>query len=109
MYAHSLAKPVFFRRAIKDFSLISGPLNKLIRKHSDYTKGPLPEAARKSFLNLKNKMILKPCLAPVNFDLEFIVTCDASESHFGTCLSQIGSDQIERPCAYASWLSAGNK
>ena len=27
----------FFRRAIKDFSLISGPLNKLIRKNSGYT------------------------------------------------------------------------
>ena len=29
----------FFRRAIKDFSLISGQLNKLIRKNSGYTKG----------------------------------------------------------------------
>ena len=47
-------------------------------------------------------MISKPCLAPFNFDLEFIVTCDASESHFGTCLLQIGPDNIERPCAYAS-------
>ena len=49
-------------------------------------------------------MISKPCPAPVNFDLEFIVTCDASESHFGTCLSQIGLDQIKRPCNYASKL-----
>ena len=39
-------------------------------------------------------MISKPCLAPVNFDLEFIVTCDASESHFGSCLSQISTDSI---------------
>ena len=99
-----IALTSFFQRAIKDFSLISGPLNKLIRKNSGYTKGPLPEAAKQSFLNLKSKMISKPCLAPVNFDLEFIVTCDASESHFGTCLSQIGSDQIKRPCAYASKL-----
>ena len=94
----------FFRRAIKDFSLISGPLNKLIRKNSGYTKGPLPASAKQSFLDLKNMMISKPCLAPVNFDVEFIVTCDASETHFGTCLSQIGLDRIERPCAYASKL-----
>ena len=52
----------FFRRAIKDFSLISGPLNKLIRKNSGYTKGPLPDAAKQSFLDLKNIMISKPCL-----------------------------------------------
>ena len=49
-------------------------------------------------------MISKPCLAPVNFDLEIIVTCDGSESYFGTCLSQIGLDGVERPCAYASKL-----
>ena len=94
----------FFRRAIKDFSLISGPLNKLIRKNSGYTKGPLPLDAEASFNKLKNIMISKPCLAPVNFDSEFIVTCDALETHFGTCLSQIGRDNIERPCAYASKL-----
>ena len=94
----------FFRRAIKDFSLISGPLNKLIRKDSGYTKGPLPEAAKQSFLALQHAMISKPCLSPVNFNCEFIVTCDASETHFGTCLSQKGTDGIERPCAYASKL-----
>ena len=49
-------------------------------------------------------MISKPCLAPVNFDSEFIFTCDALETHFGTCLSQIRRDNIERPCAYASKL-----
>ena len=94
----------FFWRAIKDFSLISGPLNKLIWKNSGFTKGPLPEDAKQSFLALKKTMVSKPCLATVNFDLEFIVTSDASESHFGTCLSQIGLDGIEHPCAYASKL-----
>ena len=40
----------FFRRAINVFfSLISGPLNKLIRKDSGYSKGPFPERARASF------------------------------------------------------------
>ena len=49
-------------------------------------------------------MISRPCLRAVDFDQEFIVTCDASESHFGSCLSQKGPDGIERPCAYASKL-----
>ena len=52
----------FFRRAIKDFSLISGPLNKLIRKNSGYTKGPLPIDAAASFNKLKDIMVSKPCL-----------------------------------------------
>ena len=52
----------FFRRAIKDFSLISGPLNKLIRKNSGYTKGTLPADALTSFNNLRSAMISRPCL-----------------------------------------------
>ena len=94
----------FFRRAIKDFSLISGPLNKLICKDSGYSKGPLPDAAAQSFFKLKEALISKPCLTAVDFSKEFIVTCDASETHFGSCLSQKGLDNIERPCAYASKL-----
>ena len=94
----------FFRRAIKDFSILSADLNKLIRKNSGYIKGPLPEKAELSFQQLKKALISKPCLQPVNFDLPFIVTCDASATHYGSCLTQIGADGIERPCGYASKL-----
>ena len=94
----------FFRRAIKDFSILSSDLNKLVRKNSGYTKGPLPEQAKQSFLRLQKALISKPCLAAVNFNKEFILTCDASATHYGACLSQKGADNIERPCAYASKL-----
>ena len=94
----------FFRRAIKDYSLISAGLNKLVRKDSGYTRGPLPKTARDSFLLLKQALISRPCLAPVDFAKEFIVTTDASQSHYASCLSQIGSDGIERPCGYSSKL-----
>ena len=94
----------FFRRAIKDFSLISGPLNKLIRKDSNYSKGPLPELAKLSFQQLKKALISKPCLQPVDFSRRFYVTCDASATHYGSCLSQIGADKVERPCGYSSKL-----
>ena len=92
----------FFRRAIKDFSTILADLNKLIRKNSGYTHGPLPPKALDSFLKLK--LFSRPCLAPVDFNKRFYVTCDASATHFGSCLSQIGDDGIERPCGYASKL-----
>ena len=94
----------FFRRAIKDFSIISADLNKLIRKNSGYTHGPLPPNALASFLKLKQALISKPCLSPVDFNKRFYVTCDASATHYGSCLSQIGDDGIERPCGYASKL-----
>jgi hypothetical protein len=94
----------FFRRAIKDFSIKSGPLNKLVRKDSGYKSGKLPDVARQSFLDLKQALISKPCLRAVDFNRRFYVTCDASATHYGSCLSQIGDDQIERPCGYSSKL-----
>ena len=94
----------FFRRAIKNYSLMSAELNKLVRKNSGYVKGPLPEKAQTSYLQLKQALISKPCLAAVNFEKRFIVTTDASATHYGSCLSQEGTDGIERPCGYSSKL-----
>ena len=68
----------FFRWAIKDYSVLSADLNKLVRKSSGYHSGPLPVEAQKSFEALKTAMVSKPCSAPVNFDKRFYVTCDAS-------------------------------
>ena len=94
----------FFRRSIKDYSLISGPLNKLVQKDSGYSLGKLPLDARKAFQNLKTAFISQPCLAPVDFNSPFIVTTDASETHYASCLSQKGKDGVERPCGYSSKL-----
>ena len=51
----------FFRRAIKDNSILSADLNKLVRKTSGYKSGPLPAEAQKSFEALKTALISKPC------------------------------------------------
>ena len=94
----------FFRMAIRDYSLLSAGLNKLIRKDSGYTRGPLPAAGRESFEVLRKALISRPCLAPVNFNKEFIVTTDASQSHYASCLSQKDDSGVERPCGYSSKL-----
>ena len=78
--------------------------NKLVRKDSGFKSGSLPIEARKSFKALKVALTSRPCLAPVNFNQKFIVTTDASESHYGSCLSQIGKDGLERPCGFSSKL-----
>ncbi|MEL6277241.1 MAG: RNase H-like domain-containing protein, partial [Bacteroidota bacterium] len=93
----------FFRRAIKDYSLISGPLNKLIRKDFIASAGKSEPALKlESFRDLKQALITRPCLTPVDFNRHFIVTCDASATHFGSCLSQVDKNGIEKPCGYAS-------
>ena len=78
--------------------------NKLVRKDSGFKAGALPLDAKKSFEALKIALISRPCLAPVNFKQPFIVTTDASETHYGSCLSQIGPDGLERPCGFSSKL-----
>ena len=46
----------------------------------------------------------KPCLAAFDFEKEFILTCDASATHYEACLSQVNNKGVEQPCAYASKL-----
>lgn len=64
----------------------------------------MPAAAKKLFKALQKALISKPCLAAVNFDKEFVLTCDASATHYIACLSQVNNKGIEQPCAYASKL-----
>ncbi len=92
----------FFRRTIPKFSSISSPLTRLTRKTSQWTKGVLPLEAQQAFYLLKKLLCRRPCLKPVDFRKEFILTIDASTSGFGAVLSQLDDNKVEHPCAYAS-------
>ena len=92
----------FFRRTVKDFAVIAGPLTRLTRKDSGWTSGPLPMAAKAAFQALQRALCSRPCLQPVTFEREFIVTVDASSRGLGAILSQRSEAGVEHPCAYAS-------
>jgi hypothetical protein len=92
----------FFRRTIERFAQTAGPLTKLTRKDSAWKGGPLPEDAQKAFEQLQSKLSSRPCLTPVDFDREFILTVDSSSIGVGAILSQFNNKGIEHPCAYAS-------
>ena len=92
----------FFRRTIKGFASIVSPLTKLTRKQANWIDGRLPQEALQAFNTLKEKLCSRPCLTPVDFKKEFILTVDASGTGLGAVLSQLGNDGTERPCAYAS-------
>ncbi len=56
-----------------------------------------------AFRKLQSILCTRPCLTPVDFEKEFILTVDgASSIGFGAILSQIGNDGEEHPCCYAS-------
>ena len=92
----------YFRRVVKDFSIIAKPLTVLTRKDSKYQKGDLPEPALRAFQKLRQILSTRPVLAAVNNDHQFVLITDASNIGAGCVLAQRDPDGIERPVAYAS-------
>lgn len=89
----------YYRRLIRNFSGITAPLSDMLRKNA----GPLewtPERIQ-AFEVLKEAMCQAPVLSNPNFDLEFIIQCDASDVAAGAALGQI-QDDVEVVIAYFS-------
>nr|GEV71068.1 putative reverse transcriptase domain-containing protein [Tanacetum cinerariifolium] len=84
----------YYRRFIKDFSLISKPLTKLTQKNKPYMCGDNEEEA---FQTLKLKLCSAPILLLPEGSEDFVVYCDASLKRFGAVLMQ-----REKVIAYAS-------
>ena len=91
----------FFRRTIPKFSQLAKPLTLLTRKDATWTKGQLPPLALKAFYDIRQRLSTRPCLKPVDFNKEFIITVDTSMTGIGAILSQ-QHQNVEYPCAYAS-------
>ena len=94
----------FFRKCIPRYSEIAADLNKLQKKTAEYKSGPLPESALKSFQNLKQALVCRPCLIAPDFSKPFILTVDTSQFATGAVLSQISEKGFEQPVAFASKL-----
>ncbi|GAV63615.1 hypothetical protein CFOL_v3_07133 [Cephalotus follicularis] len=81
----------YYRRFIRNYSLLSKPLTSLLKK--DAFKWT--EEATDSFNRLKDAMVTTPVLALPNMQEEFVVEIDASGSGIGAVLMQNG-----HPVAY---------
>ncbi|GJU54510.1 putative reverse transcriptase domain-containing protein [Tanacetum coccineum] len=75
----------YYRRFIKEFSLISKPLTKLTQKNNPYVWGDDEEEA---FQTLKLKLCSAPILSLPEGSKDFIMYCDASLKGFGAVLMQ---------------------
>ncbi|CAN1845235.1 Transposon Tf2-9 polyprotein [Linum perenne] len=83
----------YYRKFIKNYSIISKPLTDLLKKNMfKWTEG-----AAAAFLKLQQAMTEAPVLALPNFPLPFTLETDASGTGIGAVLSQQG-----RPIAYIS-------
>ncbi|GKE11135.1 reverse transcriptase domain-containing protein, partial [Tanacetum coccineum] len=66
----------FYRRFIKDFSKISRPMMKLLKKDSVFN---FDEECNKAFETLKEKLTNAPIMVSPNWSLLFELMCDASD------------------------------
>lgn len=89
----------YYRRFIKDFSKITRPMSKYLKK--DMTVDIQDHSYVGAFNTLKQILSTDQVLAYPQFDLPFILTTDASGYALGAVLSQM-HDKVERPIAFAS-------
>ena len=87
----------YYRKFIKDFSKIAGPLIDMTKKYERFIWS---EECEKAFVTLKQKLISPPILAYPDFNKPYILQTDASDECVGMVLAQIQDGQ-ERVIAYA--------
>ncbi|GJY46368.1 DNA-directed DNA polymerase [Tanacetum coccineum] len=88
----------FYRRFIKDFSLISKPMTKLLMKD---VKFDFSDDCKKTFNILKEKLTTAPIIISPDWNVPFELMCDASEFAIGAVLGQRIYGKF-KPIYYAS-------
>lgn len=89
----------FFRRFVKNFSIIARPLTDLLRSKFEFKWG---DEHTEAFNILKEKLIERPVLALYDAKLETELHTDASKYGVAGILLQRGVDGLLRPVAYYS-------
>jgi transposase InsO family protein len=88
----------WYRRFIKDFSIIAAPLTNLTKKEESFS---MNKEAMEAFNQLKSALTSESVVAHPDFTKPFILTTDASKIGISAILSQL-HDGFEKPIAYAS-------
>ncbi|RDY02042.1 Retrovirus-related Pol polyprotein, partial [Mucuna pruriens] len=90
----------FYKRFIKDFSILALPMSKLLQKDVNFN---FDQPCIEAFQELKNKLTSAPILQAPDWGLPFELMCDASNSALGAVLGQrAGVGQPVHVIAYAS-------
>ena len=93
----------FYRRFIKDFSEIAGPLTSLLAKDAPFIYN---DECHEAFQILKKALISALIIQPPDWKLPFEIMCDASDFAVGAVLGQT-KDKKHYAISYASKTLAG--
>lgn len=88
----------WYRRFIKDFSLITAPISELVKRSEPFV---WTSDREESFQKLIRALTTAPVLATANYDLEFEIQADASKLGCGSVLVQHQNGE-EKVIAYMS-------
>ncbi|GJU86124.1 putative nucleotidyltransferase, ribonuclease H [Tanacetum coccineum] len=88
----------FYRRFIKDFSMISKPMTKLLMKDAKFD---FSDDCKKAFNILKEKLTTAPIIISPDWNVPFELMCDASDFAVGAVLGQ-RIDRKFKPIYYTS-------
>ena len=75
----------FYRKFIKDFSVISKPLCNFLTKDNVFE---WTEHCEEAFVKLKNLLTSAPIIQPLDWSLPFEIMCDASDYAVSAILGQ---------------------
>ena len=91
----------YYRRFVQGYSRIASPLFKLTNK-TDLKTFSWTAQCTMAFQELKERLTTPPVLAFPQFDREFLLATDASDSATGAVLSQVDDNGTEKVIAYWS-------
>ena len=89
----------FYRKFIKNFSELTLPIMKLVRKDTLFKWN---EEAEQAFVRLKKIFTTAPVLTLFDHSRETILEVDASKWCIGGTLFQVDNEGVVRPCAFYS-------
>ncbi|GKA51039.1 reverse transcriptase domain-containing protein [Tanacetum coccineum] len=94
----SLGHAGFYRKFIKDFSMISKPMTQLLMKDAKFD---FSDDCKKAFNILKEKLTTAPIIISPDWNVPFELMCDASDFAVGAVLGQ-RIDEKFKPIYYAN-------
>lgn len=91
----------YYRRFIKDFSMIAHPLNNLTKTGTEFV---WTDKCQKALDTLKEKLTSSPCLAYPDFKKPFSLHCDMSHENnaISAILLQADSTGVKHPISFSS-------
>ncbi|GFX25922.1 integrase catalytic domain-containing protein [Trichonephila clavipes] len=92
----------YYQKYINLFSVIAAPLTDALKGREKKGEITGTTECENAFRELKGKLIDKPVLYAPNFEREFIVQTDASNTGMGAVLTQLNEQGKEHPILYLS-------